>query len=88
MLSRLTGFLRDINRGIAAHNQQLATNEVTFGNLAPSEVDRAKISVLLADTAVLESRAAYFGDWSEFVAVTGEDPVLNNLPARYVRAKK
>jgi outer membrane protein TolC len=33
------------------------------------------------------ARATFLSDWSAFVSVTGEDPILNRLPAIYVRAK-
>jgi outer membrane protein TolC len=79
--------LSEIHRGLADEASKQITEEVQLGNLAKVDVARAKLGILLAEVQNLASRAAYLGHWSEFVAVTGDDPVLTNLPARYARAK-
>lgn len=77
-----------IRRGNAEDAKKLAEQEAGFGNVPKGLVENAGIAVLLADRNNYEARAVYLGDWCDFVAVAGEDPVFNNLPARYVRAKK
>ena len=79
--------LSEIHRGLADEARKQITDEVRLGNLAKVDVERAQLGILLAEVQNLASRAAYLGHWSEFVAVTGDDPVLTNLPARYARAK-
>jgi outer membrane protein TolC len=76
------------HKAIAEANQKLATEEANLGNIPKSIVAGAAAAVLLADAKNFEARAAYLSDWCEFVAVAGDDPVMNNLPARYARAKK
>jgi outer membrane protein TolC len=77
-----------LRKGIAEDSQRIAAEEANFGNIPKGTVDNARLAVLLADAKNFEARAAYLIDWCDFVAVTGNDPVLNNLPARYARAKK
>ena len=80
--------LSDLRHGIAIDGYRRISTEVEFGNLPRGEVERSQIGVLLADAKRLESRAAFLSHWSEFVAIAADDPVFNNLPARYVRQKK
>lgn len=80
--------LTAIKRGIAADNEKLASGQAEIGNIPANTVAAAKQAVLYADTRIYEARASFFADWCDFVAVAGDDPVLNNLPARYGPAKK
>lgn len=75
-------------RAIAEANHRLITDEAHRGNVPKNAIELARVAVLNAQVKEFEARAAYFGDWSEFVALAGEDPVLNNLPGRYARGKK
>jgi outer membrane protein TolC len=77
-----------IRRGNAEDAKKLAMQEAELGNVPRGIIENAQLAVLLADRANYEARAAYLGDWCDFVAIAGDDPVFNNLPARYVRAKK
>lgn len=78
----------DVNRNIAAQGHKRILDEVGLGKLPRNEAARAEVAVLQANAKTLESRAAFLTHWSEFVAITGGDPVLNNLPGHYVRGKK
>lgn len=80
--------LSDIRHSAAEGGYERVQSEVRFGNLPKGTIDRARLGVLLAQARSFESRAAFLGRWSELVAMSGADPVLDNLPARYVRAKK
>lgn len=80
--------LVEIRRAMAVETRRRAAEEVGYGNLSPGEVDRAETGIRLADARTLEARAALLARWSQFVAIAGEDPILNNLPVRHERAKK
>ncbi len=78
----------DIRHSLAIEARERIATEVGFGNLAKGEIERAQIGILQADAKKLSARATFLNRWSEFVALAGQDPVLNNLPARHVREKK
>ena len=79
--------LAEIRRAMAVEARRRAAEEVGYGNLSPGEVDRAETGIRYADARRLEARAALLARWSQFVAVAGEDPILNNVPVRHERAK-
>ena len=80
--------LGDIHAGMAAEARRRAGGEAGFGLIPKGEIKRAEIGILQAQARNFEMRAAYLGHWAEFVAVAADDPVLNNIPARYAREKK
>jgi len=80
--------LAETRRGIATDSQNIATEQAELGNIPKGTLDNARLAVLMAETKNFEARATFFGDWCDFVAAAASDPVLNNLPARYARAKK
>jgi len=80
--------ITDTRHGMALEGRDRIATEVGFGNLAKGEIERAQIGILQADAKKLGARATFLNRWSEFVALAGHDPVLNNLPARHVREKK
>ncbi len=80
--------LTDTRHGMAIEGHKRISEEVGFGLLPKGDIDRAQVGILQSSARNLEARAAFLGRWSEFVALTRDDPVLNNLPARYVREKK
>jgi outer membrane protein TolC len=80
--------LTEIRRDLSTEAHKQISDEVGFGNLPKIDIDRAQLNIRIAEAQSLATRAAYFSHWSEFVALASDDPVLNNLPARYARAKK
>ncbi len=78
----------DIRHALAREARDRVVTEVSFGNLAKGEIERTQIGILQADAKKLGARATFLTHWSEFVALAGHDPVLNNLPARHAREKK
>jgi hypothetical protein len=80
--------LAEIQRGLTVQARKRAGEEAELGNLPKSAIDRAQVAILAADTNNLSARADFLARWSEFVAIAGDDPVLNNLPGSYVRDKK
>jgi outer membrane protein TolC len=77
--------LTDIRRGMAAQAQRRIAEEVELGKLRRSEIARARVGQLQADAKSLEARAQYFGRWSEFVAVAGNDPLIRPLSVAHAR---
>jgi hypothetical protein len=80
--------LTETRRALSTEAHKQISIEVGFGNLPKGDIDRAQLNIRMAEAQSLATRAAYLGHWSEFVALASDDPVLNNLPARYARAKK
>ncbi len=78
----------EIRRSLAVEGSKVIAREVEFGNLPEGELDRAKVGILQAEARNLESRATLLGRWSEFVALAGSDPALNNPSVRHDREKK
>lgn len=76
-----------LRKGIAEDASNLAAQQATLGNIPQGTVDSAKAAVMVAEARNFEARAVLLGDWCDFVAAAGNDPVLTNLPARYGRAK-
>ena len=53
-----------------------------------SNAHTARTHVLVAGESIIYARADYLNRWADFVSQTGADPVIANLPARYVRSTK
>ena len=80
--------LSDVRLGIATEGRKLLVDEALRGNVPQSDVDRAQLGIYQADVATRAARAALLGRWSEFVALAGDDPLLNTHSARHAREKK
>lgn len=76
------------------HNQQVADEmkrakeELGRGNTSTRAIDGMTASVYSSEANNLVARATLLIHWSEFVSLTGADPMLNNLPVNYVREKR
>jgi outer membrane protein TolC len=79
--------LADIRYGIATTALDVAAEGIKLGNLPAVQGERARVDILLAFAATLEARALFLGRWTELLSVTGEDPVLHNLPDRNAAKK-
>ena len=55
------------------------------GRASTDEVERAEAGLIRAEAENAKARADYLNSWTEFVSLVGADPVMNNLPPRYVR---
>lgn len=80
--------ISEVRYGIAHEAKKRIVEESALGQLAKAEVDRADGSILLNRAEAFVARAKFFADWSELVSIAGFDPVLQNLPSRYVREKR
>ncbi len=79
--------LAETRRAIAVEGRKRVADEAELGNIPKSDVERAQVNILQADAANLLARATYLGRWSDFVALAGDDPVLQNIPARHAPQK-
>jgi hypothetical protein len=61
-------------------------SEQKAGTVSQSDIDAASSDLRLAKANAAVARANYLSDWSAFVSLVAEDPVLKNLPFRYVSA--
>ena len=80
--------LVEIRQTLAVEVRRRAAEEVALGNQPKGDVERAQIGILQAEARTQESRAAFLGRWSEFVALAASDPLLTNPPSRNDREKK
>jgi multidrug efflux system outer membrane protein len=78
----------EVRRANAVEAHRRISQEVELGMLRRTEIERARVGILLAEARSLEIRAQYLNRWSEFVAVAGDDPVISHLSARHAREKK
>jgi outer membrane protein TolC len=79
--------LAELQRDLAEEARRRAAEEVQLGKVSAIEIERARSGVILAESRMLEARAALLNRWSQFISVAGEDPALANLPDRHVRKK-
>lgn len=77
--------LADRRHALAASGLQLTQDEFKLGNSTPDSVASATGQLNANDSSLASARADFLSSWSDFVSLVGEDPVMNNLPARYVR---
>ena len=61
--------------------------EVKLGNMPQSAIELATRDVRQAEYRSALTRATFLSNWSAFVSLVGEDPVVNQIPSRYVREK-
>ncbi len=80
--------ISDARYNIAVEGKKRIIEESALGQIAKADIERADGNILMAQANVFTARAKFFGDWSELVSVAGVDPVLQNLPSRYVREKR
>ena len=80
--------LSEQRRSGAEAGVKKAEEERAAGRVSKDAVDSALIGLRVAEAAATSARANFLSDWSSFVSLVGEDPVLNNLPSRYVRSSR
>jgi len=66
-------------------NLERVRDEFKRGNVTEDAVASATSQLYAQDAAVVAVRIDLLGRWAELVSLVGSDPVLNQLPARYVR---
>ncbi len=80
--------LAEIRHGLAIEGRRRIAEEAALGNLPKGDVERAEVGILQANAVRLSARAALLSRWSEYVAIAGEDPILNAFPVRYATEQK
>ena len=58
--------------------------EAQLGNVPQAAVDETASAYYTYKNVLASARAAFLSSWSDFVSLTGADPAMNYLPARYV----
>jgi outer membrane protein TolC len=74
--------------GLAKASVDRTNEDFRLGLTSQSAVDSASSSLLYANITLISARSDYLLRWAEFVSQVGADPVMANLPARYVRPLK
>ncbi len=59
--------------------------QVKLGRSSPTEVERATLAAQSAALRAMAARAEFLNKWVEYVSLLGVDPVMNNLPERFLR---
>ena len=80
--------LTDVRRQLAAAAVDKVSNDVKSGVSPQSLLDTIVQNANLAEIAAVGARADFLSRWSDYVSLLGADPVVNNLPARYLRNGK
>lgn len=77
-----------IRHGLAVQAHRRISEEVEYGKLRRSEVERARLNIFAADVRTFETREKYYGHWCDFIALTAADPGLSLLSDRHGSEKK
>jgi hypothetical protein len=64
---------------------RLAREDLRLGVSSEAVVAASLAAFHASDVAALYARSDFLTRWSDFVSIVGADPVMQNLPARYVR---
>lgn len=80
--------MADQHRTLAFADLDRVKDEVKLGNLPPYEIEQATDRAYFRTALSVTARARLLAEWSALVSLAGIDPVLKNLPVRYVRPKR
>lgn len=86
--ARALEFANQRHAGAANYVQTVQDDLKKSGSTSESAVKAAILGLYTADWNVAITRANYLNDWCAFVSLVADDPVLNNLSSRYVRANR
>lgn len=78
----------EIHHRQAVDDLTRAKEELERGNLSKRTVDGVANSLYSRDPSLAAARATLLIDWSEFVSLTGADPMLNTISAQHAREKR
>jgi len=79
--------IADYRYGAADQYVRRTEDEFKAGRASPDDLEVARGGLQAAAYGRAQARGSLFADWAAFVSTVTDDPVLNNLPPRYVRAK-
>lgn len=80
--------MAETRRDLAEHAVREMEDEVKLGNAPAGEIENRRSDLLHAKARAAAARATFLGRWSEFVSLTGADPVLNTQVSSHVREKR
>lgn len=84
-ISARTLDLTETRLGLADSAKTRVSEEYKLGNTPQTTVDETTALYYNSDVAALTARAEFLTRWGDFVSLIGADPLMNQLPARYVR---
>ena len=91
LLERQVGFagrlmdLTETRKQLALAAVKKIADDVKSGVSSQTGLDQFTITAQKAELDALNARAEFLAKWSEYVSLLGVDPILNNVPARYLR---
>lgn len=77
--------LSEVHRALIESDVNRIKKDVSLGFTSQAAVDQSLVGLYSNDYNQATARGSYLSQWTEFVSVTGIDPALENLPARYVK---
>ncbi len=77
--------MTEATRAGAAFSVQLISDEFKRGSVTEDAVTTATSQLYSQEAAVVLARIDLLTRWCDLVSLVGADPILNQLPARYVR---
>jgi outer membrane protein TolC len=80
--------LADQRLGLAEAAVRLTEEQVKQGRASQQNVDEAVNNQRNAEWNAALYRTTFLSDWAAFISRVSDDPALNNLPSRYVRATR
>jgi outer membrane protein TolC len=80
--------LTETHRKLAEDQLAKAKEGAALGDLRRSAIAGATNLLYYHEANNTAARATFLAHWAELVSLVGTDPVLNNLPANYVREKR
>lgn len=89
--SKLIGFaaqflkMAEFTKSGVALSLERISDEFKRGNVTEDAVTTAKSQLYSQEAAVAAARIDLVGRWCDLVSMVGSDPVLNQIPARYVQ---
>jgi outer membrane protein TolC len=75
-------------RAGSVSNVEQAKSEAKVGTVSERRISEATNELRGAEASAAYARAAFLSDWSAFVSLVSDDPVLSNLSPRYARTSR
>jgi hypothetical protein len=77
--------MTEATRDGLAVNLERVSDEFKRGNLTDEAVATATSQLYAQDAAVVAAQIDLLSRWFELVSLSGEDPILKQIPSRYAR---
>jgi outer membrane protein TolC len=80
--------ISETRREVGAATVQRARDELRLGKTSQAAVNAAQLSAYYLELNLASVRGEYLNDWSQFVSTLCVDPMLNLIPASYLKDGK